>query len=486
VTRPERSPHVGRRGHPGRHEAAGPTSHFDEMTPIGHYAENELVEESTQLTRRRFRTFSRRETNTAMALALTAWTVAVFDYGLFGTLLPAMQCDFGWAPEWAYLVNTLIAVGTAIVAFGVGPVIDSLGRRRGMMTTIGGTAVASALTSLIPAAAGALTTVYTVIVRSLGGLGFSEQSVNATYLNEVFSLTEDERKKHNRGFWYGIVQGGWPLGFLISSALSLLLLDRIGWRGMYLLATVPAILLVLLIGRKLRESPQFELHQQMNRLKAEGRDAEAEQLAADYGVEHVTDAPIARIFAPGLRRNTLVLSLAWIINFFGINIFSVLGSSVLANAKGVQLSTAFWMLVIINLGAYFGYIFHGWLGDRIGRKNTIVIGWVISGIAFAVMLAVQNTALIVLTYAIGLFFLVGPYAAILFYMGECYPTDCRGTGTVIIGAMSQPGTIIGGFLFTAAAAAWGTGAAALWVGALGTLVSGLLMLLAKPVARLEH
>jgi MFS family permease len=456
------------------------------MSPIGHYPENELVEAPPEVVRRRFPTFTRRQTNTAMALALAAWTVAVFDYGLFGTLLPAMSADFGWSASRAYLVNTLIAVGTAVVAFGVGPVIDRLGRRRGMMTTIGGTAVASALTSVIPANAGAVTTTAVVGVRSLGGLGFSEQSVNATYLNEVFSLTEDEKKKKNRGFWYGIVQGGWPLGFLISSALALVLLDKIGWRGMYLVAAVPALLLVVLIGRKLQESPQFELHQQMNRLKAQGKVAEAEELAAAYGVEHVTSAPIARIFAPGLRRNTIVLSLAWIINFFGINIFSVLGSSVLANAKGVQLSTAFWMLVIINLGAYFGYIFHGWLGDRIGRKNTIVIGWLISGVAFAVMLAVENTALIVLTYAIGLFFLVGPYAAILFYMGECYPTDCRGTGTVIIGAMSQPGTIIGGFLFTAAAAAWGTGAAALWVGALGTCLSGVLMLFAKPVAQLEH
>ena len=365
MTGSERPP-VGRREHGRHHEDVSPTRHFEEMSPVGHYAENELVE-APQLVRRRFPTFSRRETNVAMGLALAAWTVAVFDYGLFGTLLPAMQQDFGWTAEWAYLVNTLIAVGTAIVAFGVGPIIDRLGRRRGMMTTIGGTAVASALTAVIPANAGALTSGSAVVVRSLGGLGFSEQSVNATYLNEVFSLTEDEGKKKNRGFWYGIVQGGWPLGFLISSALSLLLLDVIGWRGMYLVACVPAIVLVVVIGRRLRESPQFELHQQMNRLKAEGRGAEAEQLAAEYGVEHVTDAPIARIFAPGLRRNTIVLSLAWIVNFFGINIFSVLGSSVLANAKGVQLSTAFWMLVIINLGAYFGYIFHGWLGDRIGR-----------------------------------------------------------------------------------------------------------------------
>ncbi|NKX52670.1 MFS transporter, partial [Arthrobacter deserti] len=49
-----------------------------------------------------------------------------------------------------------------------------------------------------------------------------------------------------------------------------------------------------------------------------------------------------------------------------------------------------------------------------------------------------------------------------------------------IGAMSQPGTILGGALFAAVAAGAGTGAAALWVGAVGTLVSGLLMLAAKP------
>lgn len=438
--------------------------------------------------RLRFRPFTRGETNTATVIALVAWTVAIFDYGLFGTLLPAMTVDFGWSEQESYLINTFIAVGTAVVAFGVGPVVDRLGRRRGMMLTVGGTAVASALTAAIPAARGTFSSVAMVAVRSLGGLGYSEQSVNATYLNEVYSITEDRSKREHRGFWYGIVQGGWPLGFMFSAALALVLLEPLGWRALYLVATLPALALVFVIAKKLRESPQFELDRRVRQMRGEGRLDEARALAESYGATVAEGAPLKRIFAPGLRRNTIVLSLAWIVNFFGINIFSVLGSSILFNVKDVELSAAFYMLIIINLGAYFGYVFHGWLGDKIGRKQTIVIGWLISGVAFSVMLlpSVDSTFLIVLTYAIGLFFLLGPYAAILFYMGECFPSDCRGTGTVIIGAMSQPGTILGGFLFTALATTLTTGAAAFWIGAVGIFASGLLMLLAKPVVQLEH
>ena len=91
--------------------------------------------------------------------------------------------------------------------------------------------------------------------------------------------------------------------------------------------------------------------------------------------------------------------------------------------------------------------------------------------------------MIILTYGAGLFFLVGPYAAIQYFMAECYPVSCRATGTAFIGAMSQPGTILGGFLFTLAAASAGTGAAALWVGAAGTLLSGLLMIAAQAAGR---
>ncbi|MHA7275259.1 MFS transporter [Arthrobacter sp. HLT1-21] len=429
--------------------------------------------------------FSKKNTNTAMILALLAWTIAVFDYGLFGTLLPAMQEEFGWTETEAYAINTWIAVGTAIVCFGVGPVIDRLGRRKGMMLTVGGTAVVSALTSVIPAGLGFISNAMLVVVRSFGGLGFSEQAVNATYMNEVFQVTEDEKKRKRPGFYYSFVQGGWPLGFLLAAALAFAFLPSLGWRALYIMAAIPAAIIVYLIAKKLKETPQFELHEKLTQLEKSGNVDEAHALAGSFGVQHSSTAPLKRIWEPQLRRNTIVFSLAWIVNFFGIMVFSILGSSVLVNSRGVELSDAFWMLIVINALAYFGYVFHGWFGDVIGRKKTIIIGWIISGISFSVMLSpiASTPFLIILTYGVGLFFLVGPYAAIQYFMAECYPVSCRATGLAFIGAMSQPGIILGGALFTIVTAAAGTTAAALWVGALGTLVSGLLMMMAKPIPK---
>ncbi|MHA7154803.1 MFS transporter [Arthrobacter sp. TMN-50] len=429
--------------------------------------------------------FSKKNTNTAMVLALLAWTIAIFDFGLFGTLLPAMQEEFGWTEPEAYAVNTWIAVGTAIVCFGIGPVIDRLGRRKGMMLTVGGTAVVSGVTAMIPAGLGLLSNSLLVFVRSFGGLGFSEQAVNATYMNEVFQVTEDEKKRKRPGFYYSFVQGGWPLGFLLAAALAFAFLPTLGWRALYIMAAIPAAIIVWVISKKLKETPQFELHEKLTQLEKSGKVDEAHALAASFGVQHSSTAPLKRIWEPQLRRNTIVFSLAWIVNFFGIMVFSILGSSVLVNSRGVELSDAFWMLIVINALAYFGYVFHGWFGDVIGRKKTIIFGWIISGLSFSVMLSpiASTPFLIILSYGVGLFFLVGPYAAIQYFMAECYPVSCRATGLAFIGAMSQPGIIIGGALFTIVTASVGTTAAALWVGALGTFVSGLLMIMAKPIPK---
>jgi MFS family permease len=420
------------------------------------------------------------DTRKATLLAFLAWTFAVYDYILFGTLLPEMSKTFGWSNSTGSLVSTLVSVGTAIVALAVGPIVDRIGRRRGMILTVAGTAVSSAASAATPGIG------FLVGIRSLSGLGLSEQAVNATYLNEIYAVTEDETIRKRRGLIYSLVQGGWPLGVLIASAFVALFLPLVGWRGCFLLAFVPAVIIALLC-RKLKESPQFELELKLREMRKHGQSAEADALAQQHGIAKQDSGGLVAIFQGSALRNTLVLGLAWIVNWFGIQVFSVLGTTVLTEGKGVSFTGSLLMLIVINAVGYLGYIFHGWAGDRFGRRNVIAVGWVLSGILFTLTLTVaQGTLAVVLLYSFGMFFLIGPYAALLFYMGECYETTCRATGTAFLNALSQPGAIVAGIIVTSMLAvghSWNQ--AALAVGALGILVSGLLMFAARTAQTLK-
>ncbi|WP_199831084.1 MFS transporter [Streptomyces sp. NBRC 110028] len=450
------------------------------MTTVSSHSTDSSRPRSPQAPARRLPRIGVRATRKATAIAFCAWVFAVYDYILFGTLLPEISGRFGWSEERAALISTLISVGTAVVVLGVGPLVDRLGRRRGMILTVSGTALASAASAVTPGAA------YLVGVRSIGGLGLSEQAVNTTYLNEVYAVTEDEAIKKRRGFVYSLVQSGWPVGTLVAAAFVAVFLPLVGWRGCFLLATFPAVVIALL-RRGLPETPQFELEKRLRALRKEGKEAEARQLAAEYGADETAGTPLLEIFRGRARRNTLVLSFAWLANWFGIQIFSVLGTTVLTKAKGVSFEGSLLLFIVINAVGFAGYLFHGWAGDRFGRRNVIACGWILSGVLFALMLTVAHgTGAVVALYSLGMFFLIGPYAAMLFYMGECYDTRCRATGTSFINAFSQPGAVIAGALATtmlASGAHWDQ--TALLIGAAGTFLSGFVMFAARRVDTVE-
>src|SRR6185312_16392166 len=155
---------------------------------------------------------------------------------------------------------------------------DRIGRRKAMILTVSGTAVASALSSVTASAA------YLIGVRSLGGFGLAEQAVNGTYLSEIYAVTEDEKIKRRRGLTYSLVQGAFPLGVLLASAWVAIFLPAIGWRGCFLLAVFPAALIALM-RRGLCETPQFQLELRLRRLRKQGEATEATELARSYGVD---------------------------------------------------------------------------------------------------------------------------------------------------------------------------------------------------------
>lgn len=402
-----------------------------------------------------------------------AWVFSVYDYTLFGTLLPVIAGDFGWSPATSTAINTYVTVGTFVVSFAVGPMLDYLGRKPSLILTTAGAAVTSGLTALTPSA------IYLVAIRAFSGLGYSEEVVNTVYLNEMLGT----RKR--RGFMYSFVQSGWPVGSLVAAGLAALLIPVIGWRGTFLVATFPAIVIVIL-GLKLRESPVFLTMKRVRELRREGRSEEAVEYGEARGLDmsHAERAGLRQVFAPDLRRHTVLLSLAWLLNWMGIQVFSVLGTTVLTQGKGVSFSSALVVLVIANAVGFCGYLVHGFIGDYIGRRRTILIGWLIGSVVMTAMLFGPDSSTVVIAlYSAGLFFLVGPYAAMLFYMGESFPSRVRGVGSNVAHVMGPVGAIVGSALLTAYL---GLGldmtVAAFLTGVVGMFLSALCMLGTRDVS----
>jgi MFS family permease len=421
--------------------------------------------------------FPRRTVIYTSVICFLAWVFAVYDFTLFGTLLPRMADDFGWSPATSTAVATYVAIGTTIFAFTIGPLLDYIGRKKSLIVATLAAALSSALTALTPGA------IYLTIVRAFSGLGWSEEVVNTTYLNEIYGT------RRRRGFMYAFVQGGWPIGALLGAATSALLLGVIGWRGVFLFATIPAVV-VAILALKLRESPVYEVVKRVRTLDREGRHAEAMEFGQRHGldVHHTEESTLRQIFERDIRKHTILLSLAWLFNFFGIQAFSVLGTTVLVEGKGVSFGSALIILIVSNVAAYIGYLSHGFVGDYFSRRLTIAGGWIIGGVVFTIMLFGPNAGAFVLPmYALGLFFLNGPYAALLFYMGESFPARTRGTGVAFAHAMGPIGTIVGSALITGILSAGLPMTVAAFIGgSLGMFLSGLCMLGCREVHNDPH
>ncbi|MCH4564715.1 MULTISPECIES: MFS transporter [Halomonas] len=413
----------------------------------------------------------------ASLVCFIAWVASVYDYTLFGTLLPVIADDFGWSAAKATAINTWATIGVFVVSLVVGTLLDRFGRKKTLILLVIGGAVSSGLSGIAMGAASM------VIIRAFSGFAVSEEVVNAVYLNEIY------KKAKGRGFMYSLVQSGWPVGALLAAGMTSLLLPVVGWRGSFFVAACASII-VIVMAVKLPESPVFAAIKEVERRRKAGDAEGATKLAAEHDVEVDTGSNLGLkgVFAPELRRHTISLSLVWLFSWMAIQVFAVLGTTVLVEAKGVSFENSLYVLILANAVGFVGYLSHGLVGDRIGRRNTVLMGFLLGGIASILMLlGPASDGFVYLMYAITLFFLLGPFAAILFYMGESFPAHVRGTGTNVAHVMAPVGAIVGSGLVSVlltigVSMTW----AAILAGSLPLVLSGLLMFGTRHVDHLEH
>lgn len=411
-------------------------------------------------------------------VAFFAWTFAVYDFLLFGLLLPVLSKEFGWTPSQSVSIASWVAVASFLCSLVAGPIADGFGRRNALVITVGGAALSSGLTALV---VGPLSL---ILARALSGLGYSEQAINTTYLSELHPTGQ-------RGRLYGFVQGGWPVGQLLASSAAGLLLPVVGWRGVFLIASFPAI--AIFVARLwLPESPHFRRLQRFRHLDRHRNP----QIAARYAKKNGIDAERSREFflvqllGRDLRKHFLFLITAFFLNWFAGQIFTVLATTVLIEAKRLTYDESLFAFGLGSAAAYAGYVFHGFLGDVLGRRETVAAAWVASALAYvALLFLARGFWPVALCYALADFWRAGAYSALFTYIAESFPTRVRGSATALINATGPLGAIVSSSLFSQFLGQGVSGVwAGFWIGALPALLSGLLLLgcrWIRPGLRLE-
>jgi MFS family permease len=283
------------------------------------------------------------------------------------------------------------------------------------------------------------------VVRALAsGLAYSEAAVSITIVTEQVPA-------HKRGFLYSIVQGGWPLGVFLASAVYLSF-GHLGWRFVFLLGVLP--LAVVILGRVfIRESERFSHLQEVRNAHRSGDKERLDVLLEHHAVavKELDRVTLGQLFSNSgkVRRQLVLLSAIWI--FYGAAIVptNFYITYWLTNFKSFSPDQASKLLLICGGVGFFFYILGGLLGERLGRRAVLIgTGILVAPLSLA-FLYVHAIWAVSAVY----FFLYqatnGTWSGAGYaYQGESFPTRIRGTAVGFLSAVQIVGFVFGTMLWT--------------------------------------
>src|SRR5271170_3139198 len=180
-----------------------------------------------------------------VAASFLGWTLDAFDFFILVFVLKDIAEEFNTDISNVTIAILLTLAVRPIGAFIFGRAADRWGRRPTLMVDV-------LLYSILEFASGfAPSLTVLIILRALYGIAMGgEWGVGA-------SLTMESIPPHARGFVSGLLQSGYPTGYFMASIVYALLFPVIGWRGMFMVGVLPA-LLVFYIRRSVPESPSWK------------------------------------------------------------------------------------------------------------------------------------------------------------------------------------------------------------------------------------
>jgi SHS family lactate transporter-like MFS transporter len=319
------------------------------------------------------------------------WSLDAFDFFILIFCVSAIATEFhtkvSAIAEAIFLTLAMRPVG----AFLFGLMADRFGRRPTLMLDI----IAYSVFELASAFAPSLKIF--LIMRACFGVAMGgEWGVGAALAFETLPAEK-------RGFFSGLLQEGYVVGYLLAALAYWKVFPLVGWRGMFVIGALPAFLIIY-IRTKVEESPAWLAGRV-------SRDAER-NLGKDIG-------------------RYLGSFLFLVLLMFAFNSFSHgtqdLYPTFLQKDHGFSPKTVGEVAIIFNIGALLGGILFGTWSERIGRRKAIVIAALLT-IPLIPLWAYSHTAPMLAIGGFAMQFMVqGAWGVIPAHLNELSPPAVRAT-----------------------------------------------------------
>lgn len=361
-----------------------------------------------------------------------------YEVFLAGTLSTVLKQEFQLGADPLKAVLASAFVGQFLGAIVLGRLADRLGRRRAFLLNLGIYSVFSLVGGLSP------NVEVLVASRFLAGMGLgAELALADTYLSDLLPARV-------RGRFIAIAYtvgflGVPAAGFLARALVPVAPLGVAGWRWMFYIGAVAAVL-VWALRRVLPESPRW--------LESVGRTVDADsamsaweegarrsgkELPDPVATEQVVVPQRARVREVFSRRYGRTTFMAWVLNIcsaFGYYGFGTIAPLVLV-AKGYPVVTSLTFLALTYIGYPVGSALSLPIVERVERKLLLALtaaGMAVTGLLFG--FAGSPAAVVGWGFA---FTLISNIYSNAFhaYLGELYPTALRATGAGLAYSVSR-------------------------------------------------
>ena len=329
---------------------------------------------------------------TAFLAAYLGWTLDAFDYFVVVFVMKDIAHDFHTTKtSVAFALLLTLAcrpIGAAI--FGIAG--DRWGRRVPLMVSVSLYSVLELLSGFAPNLTSFL------ILRALFGVAMGgEWGLGA-------SLALESAPRAARGLLSGILQQGYPVGYLLGAVLYRFVVPGLGWRWMFFIGVLPA-LLSLFIRRHVQESPVWQ-----------------------KGQSEQTPMRIVQVIRQSAGMFFFLVLLMTAFNFMShgtqdnyptfLQIQRHFGPNTVSN-----------IAIIYNIGAILGGILVGTLSERIGRRRAIVISALLALTVVPLWVSGTTPATLALGAFLMQFFVQGAWGDVPAHLSELSPNQLRSTFT---------------------------------------------------------